>query len=258
MINGEADGAEIYAVDPTNGAVIELLATRFGVSHVVGGGHHPTRDSFFLLQDNVPGAADENQIAEIDSTTGAVLGSFQTTGLFDIFYGALDVCASTGNLLVVSSNEGSIGEFTPTDSLVTTHALPAGVGSLSGIGVDDDTGEVWVSGTTGVVWQLSAVACSPVMAVPMVVYPGILAGALLVVGWYTSLRGTRAMGCAPVTIRTESTPAPLSESKTSEGLTVASVASRVAVSTARAATVGSDLGRSGRIAPRIEGSIVPS
>ena len=50
------------------------------------------------------------------------------------------------------SIEASIGEFTPTGTFVQAHALPASVSSLSGIGVDDSSGEAWVSGTGVVVW----------------------------------------------------------------------------------------------------------
>ena len=70
------------------------------------------------------------------------------------------MCASTGNLLLVSSAESSIGEFTPDGAFVATHALPAGVSSLSGIGLDEGSGEVWVAGTGGLVWRLGGAPCA--------------------------------------------------------------------------------------------------
>ena len=53
FIDGESGGAEIYAVDPSNGAVIASLAAAFGNSHVVGGAYHVQRGTFFLVQDRV-------------------------------------------------------------------------------------------------------------------------------------------------------------------------------------------------------------
>jgi hypothetical protein len=50
------------------------------VSHIVGGAYHPERNTFFLVQDRVPGSADENRIAEINSQTGAVINTVQVTG----------------------------------------------------------------------------------------------------------------------------------------------------------------------------------
>jgi hypothetical protein len=164
FVNGESGFAEIYAVDNVTGLVLATLQTSFGASHVVGGAYHPGRNTIFLLQDRVPVAAERNRIAEIDPTTGSVLGSFQITGVFDINFGDIEVCASTGNLLVVSSIQTSLAEYTPGGALVQLHALPVGVASLSGIGHDDETGEAWVGGTRGSVWQLGGVPCGVVSA----------------------------------------------------------------------------------------------
>ena len=154
FINGETGAADIYAVDKTTGAIIATLNTAFGVSHVVGGAYHPGRKTFFLVQDNQPGAAQANRIAEIDPRTGRVLNTFQITSPFSVYYGDLEVSAATGNLFVVSSSESRVAEFTPAGAFVRYWALPSGVRSLSGIGFDDARGEAWVSGTDGTVWRL--------------------------------------------------------------------------------------------------------
>jgi hypothetical protein len=60
---------------------------------------------------------------------------------------------------VVSSDRDTIGEFTPAGAFVKAHALPTDVTLLSGIGIDDATGEVWVAGTGGNVWRLSGSPC---------------------------------------------------------------------------------------------------
>ncbi len=154
FINGEVDAAEIYAVDNVTGTIIDTLPTSFGTDHVVGGAYHPQRNTFFMLQDNVPAAPIENIIAEIDPLTGDTLQTFQITNYMSVFFGDLDVGAN-GNLLVVSSNKDSIAEFTPTGTFVQMYDLPAGVTQLSGLGLDNATGQAWVSSeASGTVFQL--------------------------------------------------------------------------------------------------------
>ncbi|MDX1421294.1 MAG: T9SS type A sorting domain-containing protein [Rubricoccaceae bacterium] len=159
FINGESGPAEIYAIDPDTGTVLDTLATGFGVSHVVGGAYSSLRDTFFLVQDNVPGAEDENRIAEIDPVTGAVLNTFQIGATFNVSFGDLEVSTVTGNLFVVSSIEARIAEYEPDGTFVAYHDLPGGVSSLSGIGLDCAQEEAWVSNTSGVIYQLGDVPC---------------------------------------------------------------------------------------------------
>lgn len=157
FINGESGSADIYAVNKSTGAVLATLVTGFGVSHVVGGAVHPSRGTIFLVQDKVPSnAAERSRVAEIDPRTGAVLNTFQiTTALpsFTVNFGDIDV-AINGNLLIASSDELSIAEFTPAGALVQQLALPAGVSGLCGIGVDEGNCEVWVASTSTGVWRL--------------------------------------------------------------------------------------------------------
>jgi len=156
--DGESGVTEVYAVDPVTGAVLATLTTAFGSSHVVGGAHHPGRDTLFLLQDGVPGNVIGNRVAEVDPDSGAILGEFSTIASgFDINFGDLDVGAITGNLYIASSSEGSIAEFTPGGVLVRELQLPSGVNGLSAISVDDATGRAWVASSSGVVWHLGGV-----------------------------------------------------------------------------------------------------
>lgn len=155
FVDGESGPAEIYAVDEASGAVLATLATAFGASHVVGGAYHPERETFFLVQDSVPGGGAGDVVAEIDPVTGAVLGSFRPVESgFSLFYGDLEVSAANGHLFLVSSAEEAVAEFTPAGVLVQEMPLPDGVSSLSGIGLDDANGEGWVSGTGGTVWRI--------------------------------------------------------------------------------------------------------
>lgn len=154
LINGETDVAEIYAINEVTNEVIDTLVTAFGVSHVVGGSYHPQRGTFFLVQDNVPGAAEQNRVAEIDPTTGAVIQSFSILPEYNVNYGDLDISPVSGHLFLVSSIEGTIAEFTPEGVFVTEYPLPTGVSGLSGIALDNDLDGAWVCNTSGVVFKL--------------------------------------------------------------------------------------------------------
>lgn len=183
FINGETGVADIYAVDKVTGSINETLNTSFGISHVVGGAYHRSRSTFFLVQDNVPGTADENRVAEIDPVTGSVLNTFQTTATFSVSFGDIEVCHSTGNLLVVSSVESTLAEYKPGGAFVAAHALPVGVSSLSGIGVDDVAGEIWVGSTGGLVSRLGGDVCpAKVPAVPALHGFGLVGLVLLLFG----------------------------------------------------------------------------
>lgn len=151
FINGESGPAEVYAIDAT-GRVLATLNTGFGASHVVGGAWHPGRNTLFLVQDNQPAAELANRVAEIDPATGRVLTSF-SLGEYSVHYGDLAV-APSGNLLVASSSQTQLAEFTPEGQLVRQLPLPEGVSAISGIGINDETGDVWAAGTGGLVWLL--------------------------------------------------------------------------------------------------------
>ncbi|MFN0134345.1 MAG: GC-type dockerin domain-anchored protein [Phycisphaerales bacterium] len=165
FINGETGVAEVYAIDKATGSVLATLVTNFGASHVVGGSHHPQRGTLFLVQDAVPsGTVNDNLVAEINPATGAVVQSWYTTMAlpgFTIDFGDIEV-AGNGNILLVSSDETSVGEFTPTGTFVALRALPAGVSSLAGIGVDRASCEWWVIENGGQVARLGGLTGSAV------------------------------------------------------------------------------------------------
>lgn len=193
-INGETGGADLYAIDKASGSILSTLNAAFGASHVVGGAYHPTRGTLFLVQDKVPGGANANRIAEVDPQTGALLNSFQISSTFSVNFGDMDVCNGTGNLLVVSSDEARVGEYTPEGTLVQYHPLPVGVSSVSGIGVDDRTGDLWVasSASQGDVFRLTGGPC-PSATVPALGGRGLLTlvGLMLAVAFVSATFGTR-------------------------------------------------------------------
>lgn len=163
FINGETGNAEVYAVDKVTGAILATLNTQFGVSHVVGGGYDPISQHIFLIQDKVPGSTNANLIAEINTVTGAVINSFQITGTYSVNYGDLEV-SPTGNIYLVSSDEGSIAEFSSQGVLLNTFTLPVGISNLSGIGLDCANEQAWVSSSSpGAVTQLNNLLCGVIL-----------------------------------------------------------------------------------------------
>jgi hypothetical protein len=168
FINGETDVAEVHAINMDTGALMASLTTAFGVSHVVGGAHHPQRGTLFLVQDRVPGGTAANRIGEVNAQTGAVLNTFTTTAVapsFTVNFGDIEVLNS-GNLLVVSDDETQALELTPTGALVGLYTLPTGVAALAGVGVDPTSCDVWVIRTNGQVTRMTIDAGGPVCILP--------------------------------------------------------------------------------------------
>ena len=160
IFNGESNALEIYAVNPATGALVATLQTDYGVSHVVGGAYNPFTGTFFVVQDSVPGDADDNQVAEIDPATGAVLQTFDTdTQGFDVFYGDIEVDPFNGDLWLVSSSQGTMQRMSTSGQVLGSVSLPQDVVSLSGIAFNPNApGEVWVASTNG---RVSLVAGLP-------------------------------------------------------------------------------------------------
>jgi hypothetical protein len=157
FVNGEVGPMELYTPEATATAV---LATQFGMSHVVGSAYHTGRSTVFAVQDRVPGGTEGNRVAEIDPITGAIVNSFSILPAFDVNYGDLDVCQSSGNLFLVSSNETTIAEFTPAGTLVGEYPLPAGVTDAAGIGIVDGGNAAWIATTLGTVIRVDGVPCN--------------------------------------------------------------------------------------------------
>jgi len=159
VFNGETGVCEIYAVNKANGAVLASVTTAFGESHTVGGTYHAGRNTIFLVEDrNAATPALKSAIAEINPVTGAVINTFPAGDAnWTVNYGDVEAHPATGNLWVVSSDETTVRELTPTGALVSERALPAGL-ALSGIGFDAVRGEAWVSNTsTGALVRLGGV-----------------------------------------------------------------------------------------------------
>lgn len=151
VFNGETGATEVYALDAAAGTVTATLNTAFGASHVVGGAYNPVTKTLFLLQDNVPGGGAGNTVAEVDPDSGAVLSSFainNSSTVFDVSFGDLDINNETGTLYLVSSVEGMIAEFTRDGSFIRYITLPSEISSPSGLAVSDERDRLWMVNNT--------------------------------------------------------------------------------------------------------------
>lgn len=156
ILNGETGVLEIYAFDPTNGTILATLETAFGSSHIVGGSYLFERGTFFVVKDQMPVTAIDNPVAEIDTTTGAVLQEFDVDTIgFSVNFGDLDMSPATGDLYVVSSNYTSTLRVSPDGTILEELDIPNGTSSLSGLAFDpNNPGAAWVVGTGGTVTRL--------------------------------------------------------------------------------------------------------
>lgn len=154
FFNGEAGPVDVYVL---GGAAAPALTMVFGDSHVVGGSFHPGRGTLFVVQDR-QSALEPNIIAEVDPLTGATVASFSVADVFSVNFGDLTVCPASGSLFLVSSDETTLAELTPTGALVAEYPLPPEVSGPSGVGLTG-AGGAWVTGTGGQVYEMAGVPC---------------------------------------------------------------------------------------------------
>ncbi|MEM7704075.1 MAG: hypothetical protein AAF358_00900 [Pseudomonadota bacterium] len=154
--NGERDPETIYAVSIADGSIIASAPLPEMSSQTVGVAYHASRDTLFVLDWT------GDQLFEASSVDGTILNTFPVapagTPAYDVFFGDVEVSQSTGNLLIVSSaSSGRMRELTATGEFVRDVDLSGGPSSnFSGIALDDETGDIWLSTTSGDVLQFGA------------------------------------------------------------------------------------------------------
>ncbi len=159
FINGETDSAEIYAMDPLTGIVLDTLFTSFGNHHVQGGAYHIPSGTIFFVQDGAAGLTLGDRVAEINVNTGQVIQSWSFGNLYNVYLGDLEG-AENGNLYIVSSAEDSILEITTQGQFVQRYELTFSIGSISGFDFDCATGSIWACNTVGNVYHFIHSNCN--------------------------------------------------------------------------------------------------
>ncbi len=153
--NGEANPSTLFAVDKSDGTVLDSMVIATG-GNVVGAAFHPGRGTHFAVSWNT------DQISEIELETGAIVNTFpvQPTGspTYDVFYGDLDVDPDTGNLYLVSSASNFLRVLSPDGVWIEDYdILAAGVSGASGIAWDAANGIAWISTTAGLVHAIAGI-----------------------------------------------------------------------------------------------------
>ncbi len=157
VLNDEAGDGAFFALDKNDGSI--LASTTYPAApggQSVGASFLDSSNSLFTvdwIQDTV---------VEIDTFDGSALSSFSVVPggapPFDIFFGDLDVSQADDRLLLVSSTQNILRVLESDGSLVVDVDYGVlGVSGLSGAAFDDATGELRVSSTTGLVFQLADV-----------------------------------------------------------------------------------------------------
>jgi hypothetical protein len=141
---------EIYSVDKTTGAVHSFIA--YGpIMQMVGGAYHQPSDTFFTIN------ISPTDFIKLVLPTASIATAGFSPAPFDVFFGDLEVDQSTGNLLLVSSQHSFIRVVDPNGLFIEEiNVAPFGVGDggLSGIALDDSTGDIWLLQLNGRVLHL--------------------------------------------------------------------------------------------------------
>jgi len=171
--NGDdSRGPRLSGIDPSTGAeiasVVAPAATgpSFGFGGVlVGTGYSATSNSFFLLSWSA------DRIMEFDAATGDQLNNFSISpsgpAAYDVYYGDVEVNDATGNLLIVSDADTRLRELTSSGAFVQDIDIYAlGISGISGLGLDQYRGELWLSSTNGHIYQLGGFEALPPTEAP--------------------------------------------------------------------------------------------
>ena len=154
VTNGEVSPQKLFGLDDVGNVTGELEHAAF----LVGGSHHAARGSVFLVDYTT------DKIREVNPATGALLNEFSATPTgspaFDVYYGDVAVSTVSGNIFLVSSNETSVRELTPTGGFVSDYDLSGlGISGMSGVDIDPVTDDAWI--VTQVDGRIFRVALEP-------------------------------------------------------------------------------------------------
>ena len=155
IFNGDDSPESLTAIDKNGGAA--LASINLPSASLVGGAYHEARGTVFTID-----FTGTDLVREISPRTGVELNSFSPiSGAFgDINFGGIDVIAASGNLLAVSDQQDIIRELTFDGTVVRDIDLAGLTGfggqcGMSGISIDQASGNVWLSCTFGEVYELA-------------------------------------------------------------------------------------------------------
>ena len=126
----------LIAADPNTGAVIATQSLNFIGGEAVGGTYCESTGTFFAV-DYVT-----DELYEFDGNNGALLNTYPVG--MDIYYGDVEYNANDGNLYIVSSTDELVRVLDPTGNFVKQINFRGLTDYVSGIGIDQQTGDLWV------------------------------------------------------------------------------------------------------------------
>ena len=148
-----SQGESVYAINKDTGAVI--ASQELGTLHTTSGAYHPGRDSVYIANWL------DDKITEVDPSSGVHGSEFSVASDVDWFYGGLDISQANGPLFLVDNTTDQIVELDANGSFVRAVDLaPFGITDISGISLDDSTGDAWIATLGGQIYQLGGIAMS--------------------------------------------------------------------------------------------------
>lgn len=150
IFNGDDSPETLYAeVSDIPGS--EFASTELSSASLVGGAHLPGTNNVATVE-----FIGGDFVRILSANDGSELGFFDPGPQpFDIFYGDIDVAEDTGELTIVSSSQNIIRQLTPEGFCVRDLIVDSfGISGMSGVAIDDSTGNLWISSTNGSIYHL--------------------------------------------------------------------------------------------------------
>ena len=148
IFNGDDGPEQLYALDSMGNV---LANTSLASVSLVGGTHVPGTNTVATIDFDA-----QDFIRILNANDGSEIGFFSAgPPPFDIFYGDLDISEDTGEITVVSSSQNIVRQLTQEGFCVRELDVnPFGIFGMSGVAIDDTNGNLWISSTSGFIWNL--------------------------------------------------------------------------------------------------------
>ena len=148
VFNGDDGPETLYAID---GSSAIIASVSLASASLVGGTHIPGTNNIATVD-----FTGNDFIRILSANDGSEVGFFNPGPQpFDIFYGDLDISATTGEITVVSSSQNIVRQLTQEGFCVRELDVdPFGIAGMSGVAIDEVSGNLWISSTNGNIYHL--------------------------------------------------------------------------------------------------------
>lgn len=154
VTNGETDPQTLYAVDILSGTVLDSIALAEPIGQLTGGAIGSGGELVGMDWSN-------DVIRFFDPSDGSQTNSFGFGGGWTAFYSDVEV-APNGNLVLVSSNQAVIRIMSPGGAVLQNYDVSSlGISGMSGLALDYETQEAFISSTNGNVYHIDGLDAVP-------------------------------------------------------------------------------------------------